>query len=262
MGKCSICGKKFHPIKMEMPEVKNEPVPVEEEVVLEPIKKIKNENIRQSISKFFKVDDLITSVRNFDTQMRNKEEVQRCVEEKKKKLKIDLNGEIYYRMYGITYDNILYGEVIQKRMSMLEGKLWQNVLGTINFCDEHGVRYKCTDLGVGHESGCDLLFEKIYPNGNIEKIIIELKNRINTMNSSSGEKVVEKLIKQHESGMKACLMYIHTDGKKTLPRYKAPSYIDIVGGSKSICKYLGIHENCIDNIRKCIETSSFDIILK
>jgi hypothetical protein len=62
-------------------------------------------------------------------------------------------------------------KVIQRRMNY--GKIWQCVLGNY---------YGFNDLKTGHETGVDILSVG-------RKILIELKNRTNTDNSSSREKI-------------------------------------------------------------------------
>ena len=68
---------------------------------------------------------------------------------------------------------------IRDRHQMKIGNIWQDVLGT----------YKdFKNLGVGHETGLDIISIK-------RKIIIELKNRTNTDNSSSRKANLDKLAK-------------------------------------------------------------------
>jgi len=64
-----------------------------------------------------------------------------------------------------------------KHRQMKRGEIWQVVIGNYN-----GFR----DLGIGHSTGLDILSEK-------RKLIIELKNRTNTDNSSSRKTNLDKL---------------------------------------------------------------------
>ena len=68
-------------------------------------------------------------------------------------------------------------EQIKRALSQHGGDMWQEILGTA-----HGWE----DLGIGHETGCDLKNEK-------DKKIIEVKNKYNTLNSSSRAAVIQKL---------------------------------------------------------------------
>lgn len=138
MGKCSICGKighnknnsKFHPIKMEISEQKHEYATVEEH---------KNERVFVTktnpvlvpylintikFGKLFGVfqrDSVMSAIRAFDTQMRDKSAIKKCVEQRKKNRATNFDGFVYYKNFGIHYTKILYAEIIQKRLSMLEG---------------------------------------------------------------------------------------------------------------------------------------------
>ena len=66
-----------------------------------------------------------------------------------------------------------------KQHQMKIGEIWQTVLGNYD---------GYIDLGVGHETGLDILSHS-------KKIIIELKNRTNTDNSSSRKANLDKLAK-------------------------------------------------------------------
>lgn len=66
----------------------------------------------------------------------------------------------------------------EKQRQMKIGEIFQFVLGSYDTFE---------DLGVGHESGLDIL-------SNSRKIVIELKNRTNTDNSSSRKANFDKLV--------------------------------------------------------------------
>lgn len=65
----------------------------------------------------------------------------------------------------------------EKQRQMKVGEIWQAAIGNY---------HEFRDLGVGHETGLDLLSEK-------RKIITELKNRTNTDNASSKKTNLDKL---------------------------------------------------------------------
>jgi hypothetical protein len=65
----------------------------------------------------------------------------------------------------------------EKQRQMKVGEIWQVVIGNY---------HEFRDLGVGHETGLDLVSEK-------RKIIAELKTRTNTDNSSSKKTNLDKL---------------------------------------------------------------------
>jgi hypothetical protein len=67
----------------------------------------------------------------------------------------------------------------EKQRQMKIGEIWQAALGNYN---------GCVDLGVGHETGLDIL-------SHTRKFAIELKNRTNTDNASSKKSNLEKLAK-------------------------------------------------------------------
>ena len=95
--------------------------------------------------------------------------------------------DIYSRPVSekLSYDILDTPESIQKRLSALQetqrrmknGEIWQAVLGNYN-----GFR----DLRIGHPTGLDILSDD-------RKIIIELKNRTNTDNSSSKKTKFDQL---------------------------------------------------------------------
>jgi hypothetical protein len=64
-----------------------------------------------------------------------------------------------------------------KQLQMKTGKIWQIAIG--NYIDFH-------DLGIGHETGLDILSEN-------RKISMELKNKYNTDNASSRKSNFNKL---------------------------------------------------------------------
>ena len=77
----------------------------------------------------------------------------------------------------------------------------------------------------GHSSGCDV--------GAVDgTVVIEVKNRHNTMNSSSGEAVIAKLKKNHAEGKRAILVEVNCpDGK--VSRFGAPDYIVVWNGQEA-----------------------------
>jgi hypothetical protein len=94
----------------------------------------------------------------------------------------------------------------EKQRQMKIGEIWQEVLGNYQ---------GYTNLKIGHETGLDILSES-------KKIIIELKNRTNTDNSSSKKSNLDKLAKFKKNNPEYTCIYanINADTKtKTLQGY-------------------------------------------
>jgi hypothetical protein len=105
-----------------------------------------------------------------------------------------------------------------KVLSMKIGEFHERVTGCIP-------NYE--NLPVGHETGCDTMHM-----GGSE--IFEIKNRYNTMNSSSAKSVVEKLTRHaNTSGVSiAALVYINRNGTAPLNRFKAPGEVKVWDGQQ------------------------------
>lgn len=113
--------------------------------------------------------------------------------------------------------NIKHMEVYvqaHKMITMKMGDFHESIAGSID-----GYR----KLPIGNPSGCDIEKEDLTE-------VFELKNRANTMNSSSASSVIDKLIKAHNEGKKAHLVLINCEG--SVPRFKAPDYIEVWNGRK------------------------------
>lgn len=91
---------------------------------------------------------------------------------------------------------------LKRSISHHLGDFWQKILG-----DTPGWR----DLGIGDTTGCDLINEE-------NMIVIELKNRMSTMNSSSKSAVFSKLQKQQEYGYTGVLGIINGNPKKSVDK--------------------------------------------
>jgi hypothetical protein len=89
---------------------------------------------------------------------------------------------------------------IERAWTMAWGTFHQNCIG----CFPDWETYK-----KGHLTGCDIGKK----NGTC---VGEVKNNINTMNSSSRESVLKKLKKQHELGKRAILIVINGDIKQSV----------------------------------------------
>jgi hypothetical protein len=85
--------------------------------------------------------------------------------------------ELRRRNINITIDDIITIDCLKRSISQNSGNFWQKTLG-----DAPGWR----DLQVGHPTGCDMMNRKA-------GIIMELKNKHNTMNSSSLATTIKKL---------------------------------------------------------------------
>jgi hypothetical protein len=101
-----------------------------------------------------------------------------------------------------------------KKVTMAIGEFHENVSGSIK-----GYR----KLPIGNPSECDVVKTDLTE-------IFELKNRSNTMNSSSASSVIKKLERCHDDGIKAHLILINCEG--TVPRFKAPKHIEVWNGQQ------------------------------
>lgn len=104
-----------------------------------------------------------------------------------------MEAELKARNVNIDMKTIAFVDRLKRSLSQNIGTLWQRILGS-----EEG----WSDLGVGDKSGCDLIHED-------KKIVIELKNKYNTMNSSSRDSVIRKLQEQKEKGYDAYIGIIN-----------------------------------------------------
>jgi len=95
-------------------------------------------------------------------------------------------------------------------------------------------------LKRGDETGCD-----------VQKLdgseIWEFKNRDNTMNSSSAESVVAKLVAEVTKGKKAFLVLINCE-KKTVPRLGAPASVTVLNGRQAY-EYLSKRPTFFDDLQ-------------
>lgn len=89
---------------------------------------------------------------------------------------------------------------LERAWTMAWGDFHQNLMGSF----PGWINYK-----KGHATGCDI--------GNEDKqCIAEVKNNVNTMNSSSRESVLNKLKKQSQLGKRALLVIINGDIRKNV----------------------------------------------
>lgn len=93
-------------------------------------------------------------------------------------LHLIIKSELKRRNLGITYEQLLEFDALKRNISQQLGGFWQELLS-----NAQGYQ----NLKTGHASGCDLINHK-------RKHIIELKNKYNTMNSSSYHGVNMKMI--------------------------------------------------------------------
>ncbi len=83
--------------------------------------------------------------------------------------------------------------------------------------------YVC--MPVGDESGCDVKRRD-------GSVFMEVKNRDNTMNSSSGKSVVDKLALLAARGVRAILVEVNCPGGK-VNRYGAPASVEVWNGRQA-----------------------------
>lgn len=98
-------------------------------------------------------------------------------------------------------------------------------------------------LPLGHRTGTDV--RKVD-----DSEFFEVKNRDNTMNSSSADSVIRKLTKIADDGKKSILVMINTE-KKTLPRFKAPRNVDVMSGKQAYA-YLSTRDTFYDDLIKTL----------
>lgn len=91
----------------------------------------------------------------------------------------------------------------EKQRQMKVGEIWQKAIGNYD---------GYIDLGIGHESGLDILSHK-------KKVIIELKNRTNTDNASSKTSNLNKLARFKKANPEYTCVYANINDntiKKTI----------------------------------------------
>jgi hypothetical protein len=124
------------------------------------------------------------------------ERIKKLLESKKNK---KIPEDILLNQYFAKHENEMNNSLIIKQIQMKIGNIWQIVIG--NYCN-----FK--DLGIGHHSGLDVKNKK-------RKIIMEIKNRYNTDNSSSKKTNLDKLVeykKKHPDF--ECIYAVINDIKK------------------------------------------------
>jgi hypothetical protein len=135
-----------------------------------------------------------------------------------------LDMELKRRNINLTVAEINTIVNLKRSISHHLGDFWQRILG-----DAPG----WTNLGIGDESGCDIKH-------NERRIVIELKNKMTTMNSSSKAAVMKKLQKQQEVGNTAILGIINGKGNMTMdkstgiPVATGAALFDIVYNNRTI----------------------------
>lgn len=122
----------------------------------------------------------------------------------------------------------------EKALSMKMGDFHEELIGKLP---------GYTTLPTGHPSGVDVM--------GVEKEMIEVKNRDNTMNSDTAKSVIAKLETLANNGFRAILVFINSD-KKTLPRFKASERITVVSGKQMYAHASG-RESFYDDLMKTLE---------
>jgi hypothetical protein len=152
----------------------------------------------------------------------------------------------------LTYD-ILDTEIIienkmivlkEKQRQMKIGEIWQEVLGN----------YNCYNVLKNHESGLDII-------SYTKKIVIELKNRTNTDNSSSRKTNLDKLSKFKKSNPEYTCIYANINDSTKDLTIKG-SFKTITHNGVEIKHYIGYKflefvlgkdtDKIIDFVRKCV----------
>lgn len=96
----------------------------------------------------------------------------------------------------------------------------------------------------GHETGCDV--------GSTDggRTLFEVKNRDNTMNSSSGEAVIGKLMRHKTNGIRAILVEVNCPGGK-VNRFKAPNEIEVWNGQQAYT-FLSGRNTFFNDLQACL----------
>lgn len=146
-----------------------------------------------------------------------------------------LQMELKQRGINITMEQVLEIDRLKRSISQNLGDFWQRVLGDVPDWE---------NLGIGHETGCDLINEKT-------KTVIELKNKWNTMNSSSRTAIIDKLVKQKEKGYTGIIGIINDKTVQGKVSTDKKSGITIASGAKLfelVCGY-----NAYEDVMKNFE---------
>jgi hypothetical protein len=124
--------------------------------------------------------------------------------------------------------------VKEKALEMKMGEMHQCIMGNLP-------GYQ--DLGVGHETKCDVL-------STTRKEAIEVKNKYNTMNSDSSKTVMSKLMKASDEGYTGILVLVNT--KDTVPRFGFPKQILVWNGKQAYAHMSG-RDSFYDDLIHTIE---------
>ncbi len=97
---------------------------------------------------------------------------------------------------------------------------------------------------TGHESGCDV--------GSLDDTtVIEVKNRDNTMNSSSGKSVIANLVRNKEKGRRAILVEVNCPNGK-VARFGAPPSLEILNGQQAY-KLLSGRDDFFEDLNRTLQ---------
>ena len=154
-------------------------------------------------------------------------------------MQIMLECELKRRGLGITLKQLEELDRLKRSISQHLGEFWQRTLADMDGWE---------DLGIGHESGCDLRNETT-------KHVIELKNKWNTMNSSSKTAIIQKLKVQNENGYTGVIGIINDKTKSGTMRVDQNGVI-IASGEKLfslVCGESG--KNLLDDVQSKIQAS-------
>lgn len=117
-------------------------------------------------------------------------------------MRVILEMELRRRNIDLTIDDVNTIVNLKRSISHHLGDFWQRVLG-----DAPGWQ----DLGIGHNTGCDIRNDE-------RKIVIELKNKMTTMNSSSKSSVLKKLQEQQDNGYTSFIGIVNGKGRTCIDK--------------------------------------------
>jgi hypothetical protein len=104
----------------------------------------------------------------------------------------------FYGQTQASWEEELLRSQKKKAFTMAWGNFHQNLMGSFP---------GWANYGIGHPTGCDIGKQD-------ETCVCEIKNNINTMNSSSKESVLGKLKKQKALGKRVLLIEVNGDKKQ------------------------------------------------
>jgi hypothetical protein len=148
-------------------------------------------------------------------------------------LKAVLMGQ--YNMTKEQWQSAEKARLKQKVLEMKMGDFHEELMGKFP---------EYETLPTGHSTGCDVQKKD-------QSVIIEVKNRHNTVKGSDGKHIITLLKKQKEFGKKAIFAQINCP-KGKVSRYGASDEIDIWNGQE-VYTYLSGRESFFDDLQQTIQ---------